>query len=316
MALRERDMVNTPIVELPGAMVLRGRDRGAAHLQRGRQPAGHRRGALQPAAERPAILVADDNSPDGTGDVADRLAERYGEVRMSVVHRPGKQGLGRAYVDGMIRAIEAGAEFVVQIDSDLSHAPNICRRCSAPCWPPMPTSLSARGTWPGPAWPASGPGPAGPVQLRQRLRLHPAAARHPGRHRRLPAVAQLGAAGHRPRQRPQQRLQLPGRDELPGGPARPRRASRCPSTSPNAVRGEEDEPASAAGIGAAAIPALATRRPEGRPEENRSINKALSVGLGDRRPAQHRGDAAGDTLGRSGRLHPARAGVGRPGREY
>ena len=69
------------------------------------------------------ILVADDNSPDGTGDVASHLAERYGEARMSVVHRPGKQGLGRAYVDGMTRAIEAGAEFVVQMDSDLSHAP-------------------------------------------------------------------------------------------------------------------------------------------------------------------------------------------------
>ncbi len=39
------------------------------------------------------------------------------------MHRPGKQGLGRAYVDGMIRAIKAGAEFVVQMDSDLSHAP-------------------------------------------------------------------------------------------------------------------------------------------------------------------------------------------------
>lgn len=69
------------------------------------------------------ILVADDNSPDGTGDVADKLAERYGEARMTVVHRPGKQGLGRAYVDGMTWAIRAGAEFVVQMDSDLSHGP-------------------------------------------------------------------------------------------------------------------------------------------------------------------------------------------------
>jgi dolichol-phosphate mannosyltransferase len=69
------------------------------------------------------ILVADDNSPDGTGDVADQLAGMYGEARMRVVHRPGKQGLGRAYVDGMTRAMEAGAEFVVQMDSDLSHGP-------------------------------------------------------------------------------------------------------------------------------------------------------------------------------------------------
>ena len=69
------------------------------------------------------ILVADDSSPDGTGDIADRLAAEHGEARMTVVHRQEKQGLGRAYVDGMTRAIAAGAEFVVQMDSDLSHAP-------------------------------------------------------------------------------------------------------------------------------------------------------------------------------------------------
>jgi dolichol-phosphate mannosyltransferase len=70
------------------------------------------------------VLVADDNSPDGTGKIADDLAARYGADRMTVLHRPGKQGLGRAYVDGMTRAIADGAEFVVQMDSDLSHAPD------------------------------------------------------------------------------------------------------------------------------------------------------------------------------------------------
>ena len=69
------------------------------------------------------ILVADDNSPDGTGRVADQLVEEYGSGRITVVHRQEKQGLGRAYVDGMTRAMAAGAEFVVQMDSDLSHAP-------------------------------------------------------------------------------------------------------------------------------------------------------------------------------------------------
>ncbi|HEY8047085.1 MAG TPA: polyprenol monophosphomannose synthase [Streptosporangiaceae bacterium] len=69
------------------------------------------------------ILVADDNSPDGTGDIADQLADRYGALKMTVVHRPAKQGLGRAYVDGMTRALQEGAEFVAQMDSDLSHAP-------------------------------------------------------------------------------------------------------------------------------------------------------------------------------------------------
>ena len=69
------------------------------------------------------ILVADDNSPDGTGDIADQLADRYGAPKMTVVHRPAKQGLGRAYIDGMARALQAGAGFVAQMDSDLSHAP-------------------------------------------------------------------------------------------------------------------------------------------------------------------------------------------------
>jgi dolichol-phosphate mannosyltransferase len=69
------------------------------------------------------ILVADDNSPDGTGQVADSLADKYGSDQLKVLHRPGKQGLGRAYVDGMTHALAAGADFVVQMDSDLSHAP-------------------------------------------------------------------------------------------------------------------------------------------------------------------------------------------------
>jgi len=69
------------------------------------------------------VLVADDNSPDGTGLIADELVERYGADRITVLHRPGKQGLGRAYVDGMTRAMHDGAQFVVQMDSDLSHSP-------------------------------------------------------------------------------------------------------------------------------------------------------------------------------------------------
>jgi dolichol-phosphate mannosyltransferase len=69
------------------------------------------------------VLVVDDNSPDGTGQIADELTRHYGGHRLAVVHRQGKEGLGRAYIDGMSRAIAAGAEFVVQMDSDLSHGP-------------------------------------------------------------------------------------------------------------------------------------------------------------------------------------------------
>ncbi|MFF0369444.1 polyprenol monophosphomannose synthase [Micromonospora sp. NPDC005087] len=68
------------------------------------------------------ILVADDNSPDGTGEVADKLAIEHPD-RIEVVHRAGKEGLGRAYVDGMGRALDGGAEYVAQMDADLSHPP-------------------------------------------------------------------------------------------------------------------------------------------------------------------------------------------------
>ena len=66
------------------------------------------------------VLVVDDNSPDGTGEVADKLAAGAPET-ISVLHRTEKDGLGRAYVAGMSRALEEGAEVVVQMDADLSH---------------------------------------------------------------------------------------------------------------------------------------------------------------------------------------------------
>jgi len=69
-----------------------------------------------------AVLVVDDNSPDGTGQVADVLAGRFPGV-VSVRHRPEKQGLGRAYVDGFQRALAAGADFIIQMDADFSHPP-------------------------------------------------------------------------------------------------------------------------------------------------------------------------------------------------
>ncbi len=68
------------------------------------------------------ILIVDDNSPDGTGRIADRLAELHpGEVH--VLHRERKQGLGRAYVAGFERALASGYDILVQMDADLSHDP-------------------------------------------------------------------------------------------------------------------------------------------------------------------------------------------------
>lgn len=68
------------------------------------------------------ILVVDDNSPDGTGEIADRLAGAHpGEV--FVLHRPRKEGLGRAYVAGFRWALEKGYDPIIQMDADLSHDP-------------------------------------------------------------------------------------------------------------------------------------------------------------------------------------------------
>ncbi|MDC3959934.1 polyprenol monophosphomannose synthase [Polyangium jinanense] len=67
------------------------------------------------------VLVVDDASPDGTGAVADTLAAE--DPRTTVLHRPGKLGLGTAYVDGFRRALELGYDVVVEMDADLSHDP-------------------------------------------------------------------------------------------------------------------------------------------------------------------------------------------------
>ncbi|RCV52117.1 polyprenol monophosphomannose synthase [Marinitenerispora sediminis] len=81
------------------------------------------------------LVIVDDNSPDGTGEVADKLAAEYaadgaapggggaGQSPITVLHRTAKDGLGRAYVAGMTRALRDGADFVAQMDADLSHPP-------------------------------------------------------------------------------------------------------------------------------------------------------------------------------------------------
>jgi dolichol-phosphate mannosyltransferase len=68
------------------------------------------------------VLVIDDNSPDGTGELADRLAGELGFV--DVLHRERKEGLGPAYLAGFRRALADGAQLVVEIDCDFSHDPN------------------------------------------------------------------------------------------------------------------------------------------------------------------------------------------------
>lgn len=70
-----------------------------------------------------SVLVVDDNSPDGTGKIADDLAAAS-PGKVDVIHRPGKQGLGTAYIQGFRAAIERKADFVLQMDTDFSHSPS------------------------------------------------------------------------------------------------------------------------------------------------------------------------------------------------
>jgi dolichol-phosphate mannosyltransferase len=69
-----------------------------------------------------SMLVVDDNSPDGTGQLADELKQKYPE-RFDVIHRAGKLGLGTAYIQGFQYALKQGADVVAQMDADFSHPP-------------------------------------------------------------------------------------------------------------------------------------------------------------------------------------------------
>lgn len=69
------------------------------------------------------LIVVDDNSPDGTGEIADRLAAEH-PAQVMVIHRSGKQGLGTAYALGFQQAIAQGADVILQMDADFSHSPD------------------------------------------------------------------------------------------------------------------------------------------------------------------------------------------------
>ena len=102
------------------------------------QPTYHERENLEPmvaailgALPEAALLVVDDDSPDGTGELADTLAAR--EERVSVLHRPAKEGLGVAYRDGFRWVLDRpGTRAVVQMDADFSHDPAVLPRLLAP----------------------------------------------------------------------------------------------------------------------------------------------------------------------------------------
>jgi len=96
--------------------------------------------ALQPLGVR--VLVIDDNSPDGTGEIADRLAEELDFV--SVLHRERKEGLGPAYLAGFRRVIAEGAEYVLEMDCDFSHDPADVPRLLAACEAGADLALGSR----------------------------------------------------------------------------------------------------------------------------------------------------------------------------
>ncbi len=84
-----------------------------------------------------SILVVDDASPDGTGDLADELAAAH-PGRLSVLHRAGKEGLGKAYLAGFAQALDQGAELVLQMDCDFSHKPEYVRDMLLAIGQPLP----------------------------------------------------------------------------------------------------------------------------------------------------------------------------------
>lgn len=81
--------------------------------------------AVLPLDARIHVLIVDDNSPDGTGDLADKLARQQSNV--FVLHREKKEGLGRAYIAGFKWAIQEGFDYIFEMDADFSHGPEYIR---------------------------------------------------------------------------------------------------------------------------------------------------------------------------------------------
>ena len=91
---------------------------------------------------RDIVLVVDDSSPDGTGEIADRLAAEL--PWLAVLHRERKEGLGRAYLAAFDHALAAGAELVVEIDCDFSHDPQVVPLLLAACEDGADVALGSR----------------------------------------------------------------------------------------------------------------------------------------------------------------------------
>ena len=161
------------------------------------------------------VLVIDDNSPDGTGELADRLAAELPFV--DVLHRERKEGLGRAYIDGFRIALERGAELILELDCDFSHDPKDVPRLIAAAGS-ADLVLGSRYV------PGGGVRDWGALRRlisRGGVPLHAASAdAGPRRDRRLQVLPPRGARAARPRRDHLARLHVPDRDDVPRPPRR------------------------------------------------------------------------------------------------
>ena len=158
------------------------------------------------------VLVIDDNSPDGTGEIADRLAAELPFV--SVLHRERKEGLGPAYLAGFRRALDEGAELVLEMDCDFSHDPADVPRLIAAVEDGADVALGSRYV------PGGRIGNWGLIRraISRGGSLYTAALAADGRRgsdRRLQVLPPRRARGARPRRGHREGLRLSDRDDLP-----------------------------------------------------------------------------------------------------
>ena len=169
--------------------------------------------AILDALPAATLLVVDDGSPDGTGELADGLAAA--DPRIRVLHRPSKQGLGRAYLDGFGRALDGGARVVVQMDADFSHDPAVLPTLIGPVTDGSADLVIGSRYTHGRRGGRLGAGPADHLAGRQRVRPDRPRPRAQGPDRRLQGVASRDAGRRAVRRDPRGRLRLPDRDDVP-----------------------------------------------------------------------------------------------------
>ena len=187
-------------------------------------------GRVRAAVPEAHVLVADDNSPDGTGKLADELAAEDDQVH--VLHRKGKEGLGAAYLAGFRWGLEHGYGVLVEMDADGSHQPEELPRLLTAL---KGADLVLGSRWvPGGRvvnWPKSREFISRGGSLYSRAHARRA---DPRRHRRLPRLPPRDPRGPRPR-RGRLRRATASRSTWPGAPSRPAITwSRCPSPSSSA----------------------------------------------------------------------------------